>query len=128
MLHTLMEIKIFRKGDIAVIAAIIVAALVFAYMSISDGENLQAVITVDGEIVETVDLSSVKDKIVITPDTHPKVVIVAEDGEIRFDSAECEDKLCVNTGSLKKGGDTAVCLPARTVITVEGSDVDAVVY
>ena len=123
-----MEIKIFRKGDIAVIAAIIIAALVFAYMSISDGENLQAVITVDGEIVETVDLSSVKDKIVITPDTHPKVVIVAENGEIRFDSAECEDKLCVNTGSLKKGGDTAVCLPARTVITVEGSDVDAVVY
>ena len=123
-----MKIKIFRKGDIAVIAAIIIAALVFAYMSISDGENLQAVITVDGEIVETVDLSSVKDKIVITPDTHPKVVIVAEDGEIRFDSAECEDKLCVNTGSLKKGGDTAVCLPAKTVITVTGSDVDAVVY
>lgn len=123
-----MEIKIFRKGDIAVIAAIIIAALAFAYMSISNGENLQAVITVDGEIVETVDLSSVKDKIVITPDTHPKVVIVAEDGEIRFDSAECEDKLCVNTGSLKKGGDTAVCLPAKTVITVEGSDVDAVVY
>ena len=123
-----MEIKLFRKGDIAVIAAIIIAALVFAYMSISDSENLQAVITVDGEVVETVDLSSVKEKIVITPDTQPKVVIVAENGEIHFEAAECEDKLCVNTGSLKKGGDTAVCLPAKTVITVEGSDVDAVVY
>lgn len=128
MLHTPMEIKLFRKGDIAVIALIIVAALVFAYTSISNGDNLQAVITVDGEIVETVDLSSVKEKIVITPDTQPKVVIVAENGEIRFDSAECDDKLCVNIGSLKKGGDTAVCLPAKTVITVEGADVDAVVY
>lgn len=123
-----MEIKLFRKGDIAVIAAIIVAALVFAYMSISGGENLQAVITVDGKVVETVDLSSVKERIVITPDTQPKVVIVAENEEIRFESAECEDKLCVNTGSLKKGGDTAVCLPAKTVITVTGLDVDAVVY
>ena len=123
-----MEIKLFRKGDIAVIAAIIIAALFFAYMSISNSENLQAVITVDGEVVETIDLSSVKEKITITPDTHPKIVIVAENGEIRFESAECEDKLCVNTGSLKKGGDTAVCLPAKTVITVEGSDVDAVVY
>jgi hypothetical protein len=123
-----MEIKLFRKGDIAVIAAIIIAALFFAYMSISNSENLQAVITVDGEVFETVDLFSVKEKITITPDTHPKIVIVAENGEIRFESAECEDKLCVNTGSLKKGGDTAVCLPAKTVITVEGSDVDAVVY
>ena len=128
MLHTHMEIKLFRKGDIAVIAAIIVAALIFAYMSISGGENLQAVITVDGEVVETIDLSSVKEKITIIPDTQPEIVIAAENGEIRFESAECEDKLCVNTGSLKKGGDTAVCLPAKTVITVEGSDVDAVVY
>lgn len=123
-----MEIKIFRKGDIAVIAAIVAAALIFAYMSFSGGENLQAVITVDGEIIETIDLSSVKERTVITPDTQPKVVIVAENGEIRFDSAECEDRLCVNTGSLKNSGDTAVCLPAKTVITVTGSDVDAVVY
>lgn len=123
-----MEIKLFRKGDIAVIASIVAAALIFAYTSISGSDNLQAVITVDGKVVETVDLSSAKERIVITPDTQPKVVIIAENGEIRFESAECEDKLCVNTGSLKKGGDTAVCLPAKTVITVEGSDVDAVVY
>lgn len=123
-----MEIKLFRKGDIAVIAFIVIAAIAFACFSFSGGENLQAVITVDGEIIETIDLSSVKERTVITPDTQPKVVIVAENGEIRFESAECGDRLCVNTGSLKKGGDTAVCLPAKTVITVEGSDVDAVVY
>ena len=123
-----MNVKLFRKGDIAVIAIIIIAAIAFAYFSFSDSENLQAVITVDGEVVETLDLSSVKERIVITPETEPKVVIVAENGEIRFDSAECEDRLCVNSGSLKKGGDTAVCLPAKTVITVMGYDVDAVVY
>lgn len=123
-----MNVKLFRKGDIAVIAFIIIAAIVFAYFSFSDSENPQAVITVDGEIIETVDLSSVKERIVITPETEPKVVIVAENGEIRFESAECEDRLCINSGSLKKGGDTAVCLPAKTVITVTGSDVDVVVY
>lgn len=122
-----MEIKLFRKGDIAVIAVIIVAALAFAFFGFSKSENPQAVITVDGEVIETIDLSSVKERIVITPDTEPEVVIVAENGEIRFESAECEDRLCVNSGSLKKGGDTAVCLPAKTVITVSGSDVDAIV-
>ncbi len=123
-----MEIKIFRKGDIAVIAAIVAAALLFAYGSFSKNDNPKAVITVDGEVIETIDLSSVSERIVITPETNPEVVIVAENGAIRFDSAECEDKLCVNSGSLDRSGDTAVCLPAKTVITVTGSDVDAVVY
>lgn len=123
-----MEIKLFRKWDIAVIALIAAAAVIFAYMSFSKSENPQAVITVDGKVTETIDLSSVKEKIVITPETDPEVVIVAENGKIRFESAECEDRLCVNSGSLEKGGDTAVCLPAKTVITVTGSDVDAVVY
>lgn len=123
-----MEIKLFRKTDIIVIVAIIAAALAFAFHGASKSDDPQAVITVDGEIIERIDLSSVKEKIVITPDTEPKVVIVAENGEIRFDYAECEDKLCINSGSLKKGGDTAVCLPAKTVITVMGADVDAVVY
>ena len=123
-----MEIKLFRKGDIIVIVLIAAAALIFAFSGFSKSENPQAVITVDGEIIETIDLSSVREKIVITPETDPKVVIVAENGKIFFESAECEDKLCVNSGSLEKGGDTAVCLPAKTVITVTGSDVDAVVY
>lgn len=122
-----MEIKLFRKTDIAVIAVIAVAALVFAFAVFSESENPQAVVTVDGEIIETIDLSSVRERIVITPETEPRVVIVAENGGIRFESADCGDKLCVNSGILKKSGDTAVCLPAKTVITVEGADVDAVV-
>ena len=94
----------------------------------SKSDSPQAVITVNGETVETVDLDSVKEKIIIKPATSPEVVIVAENGAIRFDSAECEDKLCVACGNLSKHGDTAVCLPSKTVITITGSDVDAVVY
>ena len=71
---------------------------------------------------------SAKEEAVIIPDTEPKVRIVAENGKIFFESAECEDKLCVSCGKLEKKGDTAVCLPSKTVITVAGSDVDAVTY
>ena len=102
--------------------------MIFAFLNYRNAKNPVAVITVDGVTVETVNLASVREKITIKPDAEINVEIVAENGEIRFESAECKDKLCVNTGSLKKGGDTAVCLPAKTVITVEGSDVDAVVY
>lgn len=123
-----MNTKLFRKGDFIVIAVILIAAAVFMLWSNSKSDSPQAVITVNGETVETIDLDSVKEKIIIKPATSPEVVIVAENGAIRFDSAECEDKLCVACGSLSKHGDTAVCLPSKTAITVTGSDVDAVVY
>lgn len=120
--------KLFRKGDIAVIAVILAAAAIFAVLVRLGGENPRAAITVDGETVETIDLSQVKEKIIIRPETVPEVVITAENGEIWFQQAECEDKLCVKAGRLSRCGDTAACLPAKTVITITGADVDAVVY
>ena len=123
-----MNIKLLKKGDIVVIAAVVAAVIVFMIFGYSRSNNLQAVITVDGTVVETVDLDSVKERIVITPETSPKVTVIAENGEIYFADAECEDRFCVASGHLKKSGDTAVCLPSKTVITITGSDVDAVVY
>lgn len=123
-----MNLKFIKKGDIIIIAVILLAAAVFTFWSNSKTESVQAVITVDGETVKTVDLSNIKEKITFIPATDPRVVITAENGEIRFESADCEDKLCVACGNLSKHGDTAVCLPSKTVITVTGSDVDAVVY
>lgn len=123
-----MNLKFIKKGDIIIIAVILLAAAVFTFWSNSKTESVQAVITVDGETVKTVDLSNLKEKITFIPATDPRVVITAENGEIRFESADCEDKLCVACGNLSKHGDTAVCLPSKTVITVTGSDVDAVVY
>lgn len=123
-----MNIKLFRKGDFAVIAVILLAFAMFMLWSSSKSDSPQAVITVNGETVETVDLDSVEEKITINPKTTPEVVIVAENGGIRFESAGCKDKLCVARGVLSEHGDTAVCLPAKTAITVTGSDVDAVVY
>ena len=123
-----MNLKFIKKGDIIMIAVIIIAAAVFMLWSNLKTEAVQAVITVDGEVVKTVDLSNLKEKITFIPATDPRVVITAENGKIRFETAECEDKLCVACGNLSKHGDTAVCLPSKTVITVKGSDVDAVVY
>lgn len=122
-----MNVKLFKKGDALIIALIAVAAVIFFAWQSINSENLTAVITVDGEIIQTVNLSA-KEETVITPDTQPGIRIVAENGKIRFDYAECEDKLCVSCGNLEKKGDTAVCLPSKTVITVAGSDVDAVTY
>ena len=123
-----MKTKLFKKGDIAVILVILVAAAFFWFFRTQQTDRLEAVITVNGETVETIDLSAVKEKRIIELDTDPKVVIAAENGAIYFESAECDDKLCINCGKLSRKGDTAVCLPAKTVVTVSGSDVGVMTY
>ncbi len=123
-----MKLRFIKKGDIALIALIIIVAAAFMLWNNTETDAVQAVITVDGKVIETVDLGSITEKITVIPATTPRVVITAENGKIRFESADCEDKLCVSCGELSKHGDTAVCLPSKTVITVTGSDVDAVVY
>lgn len=123
-----MKTKLFKKGDIAVILVILVAAALFWFFRTQQTDRLEAVITVNGETVETIDLSAVKEKRIIELDTDPRVVIAAENGTIYFESAECDDKLCINCGKLSRKGDTAVCLPAKTVVTVSGSDVGVMTY
>lgn len=123
-----MNIKLFKKGDILVIAAILAAALVCYFVFADKSSGSFAEISVDGEVLYTVDLSEAKERTEFRPNDEYGVLIVAQNGTIRFEHSDCEDKLCVNSGELKNAGDVAVCLPAKTVITVVGSDVDAVVY
>lgn len=123
-----MKTKLFRKGDIAVIAVILIVAAAFYFFKVSDSDKLEAVITVDGEIIETIELDAEKEKRLISLKTNPEVIIAVENGAIYFEESGCDDKLCVLCGKLTKKGDTAVCLPAKTVVTVKGADVDAMTY
>ena len=123
-----MNVKLFKKADLIVIALIIAAAGIFMFLGSRNTSNPVAEISVDGKIIQTIDLDSVKEKTEIKPDGDYNILIVAENGRIRFEHSDCEDKLCVASGNLEKSGDIAVCLPAKTVITVTGSELDAVVY
>ncbi len=48
------------------------------------------------------------------------VVISIENGAAFVKTADCPDHVCVKTGRLSRGGQTAVCLPAGVMLTVEG--------
>ena len=45
-------------------------------------------------------------------------------------SSTCPDQVCVKTGTLTRAGESAICLPARISLRLEGSGntVDAMVY
>ena len=123
-----MNIKLLKKADLIVIALILAVAGIFMFICNRETEKPVAEISVNGKTVQTVDLNTVSEKIEIKPEGDYNILIVAENGKIRFEHSDCEDKLCVASGNLEKSGDIAVCLPAKTVITVTGSELDAVVY
>ena len=123
-----MNSKLFRKTDFIIILAVVLAALAFILWQRTGDTPLTAEISVDGKTVEIVDLSKITDRVEIHPEGAQGVLIVAENGRIRFEDSDCPDKLCVKQGELYRKGDTAVCLPEKTVITITGAELDAVTY
>ncbi len=123
-----MKLNLIRKADVIIIAIVIFFAAAFLFIRSSDESSLTAEISVDGEVIKTIKLDEINERTEITTNTSPKVTIVAENGEIWFEKAECNDKICISAGHLSKKGDTAVCLPAKTVVSISGSTVDAITY
>ena len=118
--------RLLRRFDIAVIAAVLAVAAIVFFCTRHTDRGTCATVTVNGETERVVDLAV---DAVIRLDTEPCVTLIVEGGSIRFADALCPDKICERTGKLKNAGDTAACIPAKTVVTVTGdSDVDAVVY
>ncbi len=118
--------RLLRRFDIAVIAAVLAVAAIVFFCTRRTDSGTCATVTVNGETERVLDLSVDG---VIHLDTEPRVTLIVEGGSIRFADALCPDKICERTGKLKNAGDTAACIPAKTVVTVTGdSDVDAVVY
>jgi len=123
-----MKGKVIRKPDFIIIGIAVIAALALLYFQRTGEGHRIARVTVDSKLIEEIDLDTQTEKTVIKPDSDFDVVIVAENGEIYFESSACRDKICVKTGHLSKKGDTAVCLPAKTVVSISGGELDALTY
>lgn len=121
--------RLVKIADVLIIAVIVVVATVLLFSNKSSNSTPVAVITVDGEEIRRIDLSCTEDEI-FTLNTLPEVTLEIKDTEIRFVNSLCPDKTCEKSGFLSKVGDTAACVPAKTVVTIEGdgnsSDIDAV--
>ncbi len=117
--------KLIRKADVILIVLIVIAVLSVVLFNYFSSENLTAVVRVNGEVIEEINLEKQKEPLEIVTEN---VTILCEKGEIWFEESDCKDKLCVNCGKLSKKGSTAICLPNKTVITVEDSSVDALTY
>lgn len=122
-----------KKGDvILIVSVIIVIAIGFLGMRILNGGNKHRIAEIiqDKEVVKRIDLDKVeKPERIKVPGLFNEIVLV-EKGRIRFEEAECPDRVCVKTGWLSKAGDSATCIPNRAMIRIKGEnqELDGVAY
>lgn len=120
--------RLFRIFDLIPIAfALLIAGGFFVLSFGQPADEGVAVVRVEGKEVARLDLH--QERTLALHSREIEVTIAVEQGTVSFQAASCPDQICVKTGKLSHPGDTAVCLPARISITIEGSEApDAVTY
>lgn len=145
---------LLKRGDIyLVIFLVLISAASTIIPRVFPGERAEgrvAIIKHNGKIIRKIELDKVKEaaRITIPGDYQAEqeedygtgqrkdhiggyeAVVLVEKGRIRFEESNCPDKTCIKTGWLEKPGDSAVCLPGRFMIKIEGitDEVDGVTY
>ncbi|MCB7090639.1 NusG domain II-containing protein [Enterocloster bolteae] len=115
--------KLVQKRDLILAAAIllIAAAAVGINHFIRRAPAAIAQVSVDGIVVETLELS--KDtEITVTSSNGGTNHLIVKDGEIWCSDASCPDKVCVHQGKKHLNSDTIVCLPNQMIVTITGGD------
>lgn len=120
--------NLIKKADIFIIVTVfLLAALLF--LIINRGENAKALIIVDGVTVHETDISKIQEP--FTLELENGITVQVGKNEISVISSDCYGKNCISCGKLTHPGDTAVCIPNKTVIKLTGTDKyapDAVTY
>ena len=121
-----------RFGDFivfALVCALAVGSLLAGMGSTSAGGDVRAEIYQGGKLVRTIGLSALTgtETFDLDGDYHNK--LVAEQGRIRYETADCPDLTCVHTGWITRPGQIAACVPNKTLVKIVGgaSEQDVVI-
>ena len=123
--------KLIKPLDIILIAVLLFGGLGISLYSKHTTDSATAAIYIDGKLYNTISLEKVDESYELVLPCSPQATLLVEKNCISFKQADCNDKLCVGSGKLKHRGDTAACLPAKAVVTIENgeeSEIDALVY
>ena len=107
------------------IFALLVIGGLLLYIRLGQGGGTVAVVSVNGEEIERIDLSKIRDSYDFVVSTaYGSNTIHVEPGAISVTEADCPDKICVYQGKLTGGGIPIICMPHRLIIEIEEPDID----
>lgn len=122
--------KWFSKADFFLILAVLAGAVLLLLPQWLANENtVIAEVTVDGVTVQEIPLKPSDEKQQYTLENG--VVLETENGTIRFFESDCPDAVCVHTGALSRAGESAACVPNKTVVVLKSEKnaaVDGITY
>ena len=113
--------RFLTKWDLVLIAAVAALCALLIWRPLGRDGALTAEIIVDGQTVRTIVLDRVEQPYEITLPTTPPATLRVERGRICYIAAECPDHLCVRSGWLDRAGDTAACLPGKSMVVLRSS-------
>ena len=110
------------KVILALLVVIAAASAAFLLLRPRDTVHPVARVTLDGALVEEIDLTAVKEARTFTVEGKGGLTntILVEPGRIRVDHADCPDQICVNQGFISDGTEPIVCLPNKLIIQITG--------
>lgn len=108
-----------KRNDIVLICILAVsAAVLFLCINLFSDSGKWAVVTVDGEEYGRYPLA-VDAEIEIESEGGTNTLVI-KDGKADVVSASCPDGLCVKFSAISNNGETIVCLPNKTVVSIVG--------
>jgi len=115
------EKKRIKRNDILLIAGILLAAILafggYHLLYFKNGDTVE--ITVDGTTFKTLPLDTDTSYTIQTEAGTNHLEI--KDGSVNITKADCPDKLCVHQKAISRQGETLVCLPHKTVVSIRSS-------
>lgn len=108
-----------KRADALIVLIALTVALCLFLSRYRQTDTKIAKVYQDGKLTHTIDLDENGEKTEIEINGS---VLVIENGEIYYTNSDCLDKLCEKFGRLSSNGDTASCVPNKTVVTIETKD------
>ncbi len=110
-----------HKNDILLILAVLVLAGGFwLYTSFGRSVGAEVIVSVGGEELYRLPLNEDTRMTIAEGDKYN--ILVIDRGEAWMEDASCPDHVCVNSGKVSLEGQTIVCLPNKTVISIHGGE------
>ena len=95
-----------KKADIILITFFLAAvAVLYALKTFTAKSGASADVYINNELVISLPLDS--DTVYTPPGKNMQIEV--KNGKVAVTQSDCPDKICVNTGFIDKGGQTAVC-------------------
>lgn len=110
-----------KKGDVLIIVVLIFMSLCLLLKNFAqnDGDRYARVYE-NGQLVYTIDLNEKREYVIEINGGELHI----DNGTVEYENSDCPDKTCESFGKLSRIGDTASCVPNRTVVIVVGADDD----